>query len=356
MARVSRRRRAYWAGFIVPAILGMADARSAAQAAETVAQRPGHCAVASMETILRFYGEEDPLLSQRCLGLMHNARAAEYTDRKRLKPFGHYYPTFTAAYQPILAEMLLDRGYAAVSTRTSVSKDGQTISERVVQILVEHLVSGHWAVLHVPGHYMAITGYDRQTRTIWFNDPWRPQHPFTVGLADFINPKRSWHTNRGGEPRAAWDGRVLIFWKPQTDEERMLNATDRCPACGEFFPETAYTYCRRCRTFIDRRQDAHVQRGLDLIALSTQGFDQTNVSRERMLALRDELQNTNPISETAWREALANYPLAPLGAEGIVTLYRAAPALGIRPDELSTAELEQIVTSGEGWYALLAEL
>ena len=172
---------------------------------------------------------------------MHSARIPEIRTRIGwIKSPPVYYPDYKGTNLLILSEMLIDQGYAVINTRNSVSKDGKSIKKRVVDILVEQLESDHLGLLSTSGHSMVLTGYDPRMKRIHFKDPDRPLYPSHVALKNFIDPTRAWHRSRRDWVTNGWDGRVLIFWIPATDEERMLNAKDLCPAFTKFSPGGKY--------------------------------------------------------------------------------------------------------------------
>jgi hypothetical protein len=195
---------------------------------------------------------------------------------------------------------------------------------------------------------MVLSGYDQRTKRIHFTDPNRPQYPFNAALNDFIDPTSSWRSTHRGA-KYSWTGRVLIFWVPASDQERKLNAKDRCPACTKSFAGRRNSFCPNCNAFIDKRSNTQVQRGLDLIALSTTEFKQTAVDLKKMRKAFKELSGDMRISDQNWRRALLNYPLAPVDGSEIVTLKQYLFDWDISGDTLSTAQMENIVAAGEQW-------
>lgn len=323
---------------------------------EIVEQEKMHCSVASAETILRYYGDDSPELSQRHLALMHCARLPEIKTRIGwINSTPVYYPNYKGTNFPTLSEILIDHGYTVIYTKKSITEDGRGIKKEVVDILLKHLESDHLGLLSTSGHSMVITGYDPRMKRIHFEDPARPLYPSYVALKKFTDPTRSWHLSRRGRVYKGWDGRLIIFWKPATDEERKLNSKDRCPACGEYFPGKRDSFCYQCNAFIDRRSNNQVQRGLDLIALSTENFNQTAVDLQKMRNAYAKLSGDMRISEKNWRTALINYPLEPVNGSEVVTLRQYMSGSKHSYDTLSTTQLENIVASGDRWKDLLPE-
>lgn len=316
-----------------------------------VKQKPHHCGVACAETILRAYGEREWWTKQEALALALCARLPEYKSRGPgpADALEAYYPRFKETYQSQLAELLIDHGCCVVNTRSSVDAESGRIQPQVWSLLRDHLAQGHMAVIHVPGHYLAATGADADTEVLYFVDPWRPGQTFTAPF-EVIAAGQPFSAKRSGEPRPGWDGRALIFWMGEP-----INQPNRCPACGETTAGAKYSFCKRCRCLIDRRENNHVQRAIEEIARCAKERVVTDLNGG---AVRGRLRRL--IRKEACREAdiwaaLSHYPLAGDDPDRLETLHRYAEREGVALDSLSVDDLIEIVTAGEEWAAVLSD-
>jgi len=226
-----------------------------------VSQDAYHCGAASAETILRAYGGFEPWMDQHAIARAVLNRTPEYKSRhpEAADAWEGYYPDLRGGlYQPVLAEFLIDKGYGVISTKTVPEGDRPSGLDKAWTILEKELRGGRKAILHVPGHYMAVLGIEEGT--LRFGDPRLPDGRFSV-RPEVLVTGASFHADREGRSRPGWVGRSLAFGPGGG-----RNAKDRCPCCGGETPGARHPYCRLDRCFIDRRASNRVQLALDALA------------------------------------------------------------------------------------------
>ncbi len=310
-----------------------------------VVQKPRHCGVACAETILRAYRNRRPWTRQTALAATLCARMPEFKWRRPAadEAIETYYPDFQETYQPELAELLIDRGYCVISTRSSIDRETKKVTLHVWELLQDHLAQNHMAIIHVPGHYLVVTGIDPEQRIVYFVDPWRAKEVFSTNFSAFAGGQ-SFHTTRFGKPRPGWDGRMLIFWKGAP-----RNHPDHCPVCRAATTGKTYAYCRKCRCYIDRRPHNRVQRAIDVLVTCRRDETLTNLSRARVRTAFRRLEQEDRFRTTDLRAALLHYPLSTSVERRFATLHRYAEAHAIDLSPLSVADLIAVVTSQDDW-------
>lgn len=326
------------------------------QAVLPVPQKEEHCGVASLATLLPIVGGADAAESQDALAVQHNARIPEFHERRpQGAPPMQYYPEYRFTFQPILAEMLIDRGYCVISTRSMMDWESGKPKEIVVRILEDMLDAGRLGLVSFDTHYMAVTGYDRPLRRIRFADPLRPTQPFATGFEIFTDGMTRWHATPDGLPFDPWYGRMLFFWKPESAAERDLNLPGVCPYCRKPEPDTDRVYCRECGVYIERRTERGLYRALDTVALTALDHVQTRLEPDRVRVAGANAVATGALTESDWRTGLTYYPLAPRRDEPMPYIASVAKLHGVRVQSISTAGLESIVCSSEKWPSALAD-
>jgi hypothetical protein len=292
-------------------------------------------------------------MDQRRLASMLSCRLPEYKSRhpEAVDAWEGLYPDFRGGmYQPVLAELLLDRGWSVVSTLSAEGPAGRARREKSWETLRRHLLEGHRAVLHIPGHYLAALAFDAAQDELLFADPRMPERRLRVAAARLVEGS-SFHRTPGGEQRPGWIGRALIVWPGPRP------APGECPCCRGVTPRASHPYCRACGCFIDRRASTGVQRALDAFAEAAPAEDPTAVSAARLRAAAEELSSRGAASTPELRTALLHYPLrGHAGTRGVCTLARHAAQRGLDLAPLSGAELERIVAAGDSWEGELNRL
>lgn len=339
------------AGWLCLCCAGAAQAQDMPDV-RAVPQKPHHCGVASAETILRAYGVTEGWADQTALAACLCARLPDFKTRHPAAADAkeRYYPDFEETYQPELAELLIDRGFCVISTRTSLDSETKRPEEFVLRLLGEHLQKGHMAVLHVPGHYVVGIAVDQEAKELHFVDPWRPDEEFHCPWSRFANGE-SFHTRRDGKDRPGWDGRALIFWPGEG-----VNLPDRCPVCGKTPPDQR-RYCPTCRAWTDRRKSRGVQRVLDAVAECRVGPAITDVNRLRLRRTLRRLVEEGVATDAEVHTALCRYPLTGDDPERLMTLHRyAADRPEVDLERLSPDDQIKLVTTREDWQNRLNDL
>ncbi len=312
---------------------------------QVVEQKLHHCGPACAETILRAYGIHDPWVEQTALAAALCARLPEYKSRhpEAKDALERYYPDFVETYQPELAELLIDQDFCVISTRKSIESATGEPMESVWSVLKFHLDQGHKAIIHVPKHYLAIVDIDLTKQELHFVDTLMPESQFSCSFSTFSSGA-SFHHKPDGSPRGGWDGRTLIFWTGES-----VNQRDRCPICGETSTGMRYTYCRKCRCFIDRRISNGVQKAIDVISACIEENDITRVDETQLRTGFRSLAAEKGFKETEFRQALLIYPLAGQNPNRIETLSRYTGSRQIDPESLSLDDLMRVVSAGGKW-------
>jgi hypothetical protein len=310
---------------------------------QVVRQKPHHCGTACAETILRAYGINDLWVEQTALAAALCARLPEYKSRhpEARAALERYYPDFVETYQPELAEFLIDHGYCVVNIRKSVDPATGRPLIFVWDTLKSHLAQGHMAIIHVPKHYLVFIGIDSAKQELYFADTLIPEEVFSCSFSAFSSGL-NFHNKRDGSSRGGWDGRALIFW-----EGKSVNQKDRCPICGDISTGMRYTYCRKCRCFIDRRVSYKVQKAIDVVSTCVEDKNIAQVDKNRLKAGFNSLLTQEGFKEIDLKQALLNYPLAGETPNRIDTLYRRNENREMDLQKLSLDDLIRIVSSDE---------
>lgn len=310
-----------------------------------VKQRPHHCGTACAETILRAYGTHDSWAGQTALAAALCARLPEYKSRhpEAKGALERYYPDFIETYQPELAELLIDHGYCVINIRKSVDPVTGKPLESIWNVIRSHLSQGHMAIVHIPKHYLGVTNMDSVKQKLYFVDPLIPEEIFSCSLSTFASGE-SFHHKRDGSARGGWDGRALIFWNGKS-----INQQDQCPICGDTSSGMRYTYCRKCRCFIDRRASNRVQKAIDVISNCTEESNITQVNESQLRSRFRNLATQPGFGEMDLKQALLNYPLVSQNLKRLETLSRCSEYGATELGGLSLDDLIEIVSAGEQW-------
>lgn len=312
---------------------------------QVVKQKPHHCGIACAETILRAYGIHDSWVEQTALAAALCARLPEYKSRhpEAKEALERYYPDFVETYQPELAELLIDHDLCVINIRKSLDPATGKPLESVWDVLRSHLAQGHMAIIHVPKHYLAIVRIDLVKQELYFVDALMSEAVFSCSLSTFSSGA-SFHHKIDGSPRGGWDGRTLIFWVGAP-----INQSNRCPICADMSTGMRYTYCPKCRCFIDRRASNEVHKAIDVISACIERNDITQVDESQLNSRFRSLATQDGFRETELRQALLNYPLVGQNPNKIETLYRYKESSHMDLESLSLHDLIRIVSAREQW-------